>query len=220
MRRQRQLGQTRLQAKPPRAITPRSKDILPFPLTASPKPKSSGPLGAESWTQAGLTILARNGIEAVRIERLAKVLGVTKGSFYWHFKDRPALLDDMLRSWRQRATMGIIERIDRSEVPPADRLKELLKLLRNSPRVSRGADIEAAIRLWGRSDPRVASVVQELDRLRIAHTKTLVEAAHGVRPDSTARAILIYAYILAEGWIGTTMDPEVCEQCESILEGL
>jgi AcrR family transcriptional regulator len=177
-------------------------------------------LDADSWTEAALTILARNGIEAVRIERLAKMLGVTKGSFYWHFKDRPSLLDEMLRSWRQRATLGVIERVERSPVPPAQRLKHLLKLLRTSPRTPRGADIEAAIRLWGRSDPRVASVVQEIDRLRLGHIKTLVEAAHEGRQDATARAALIYAHILAQAWLGTTIDPVIAEQCENILEGL
>jgi AcrR family transcriptional regulator len=194
---------------------------MPFPISASPKAKSTGTLEAEHWTQAALTMLARNGIEAVRVERLAKMLGVTKGSFYWHFKDRPALLDAMLTSWRQRATLGIIDRLERSSVPPAERLRELLKLMRNSPRATRGADIEAAIRLWGHSDPRVAGVVQEIDRLRLAHIKSLVEAAHdGVRQDATARAALIYAYFLSEVWIGNNLDAQTSLQCEAILEGL
>jgi AcrR family transcriptional regulator len=198
----------------------RQNEIMPFPIAASPKAKSTGTLDADNWTQAALTILARNGIEAVRIERLAKMLGVTKGSFYWHFKDRPALLEEMLRSWRQRATLGIIDRLESSDVPPAERLKELLKLMRNTPRAARGADIEAAIRLWGRSDPRVASVVQEIDRLRLGHLKSLVESAHEGRQDASARAVLIYAYFLAEAWIGNNLDAQTCAQCEAILEGL
>jgi AcrR family transcriptional regulator len=192
---------------------------MPFPISAPAKAKTPGPLDAHSWTQAALTILARNGIEAVRIERLAKMLGVTKGSFYWHFKDRPSLLDEMLRTWRQRATLGIIERLENSPVPPAQRLRHLLKLLRNGPHASRGADIEAAIRLWGRSDPRVASVVLEIDRLRLGHIKSLVEAAHDGCEDATARAALIYAHILTHAWIAPTIDEQVFEQCDKILEG-
>jgi AcrR family transcriptional regulator len=198
----------------------RQNKNMPFPISASPKAKSNGTLDADDWTHAALTILSRNGIEAVRVERLAKMLGVTKGSFYWHFKDRPALLDEMLRSWRQRATLGIIDRLERSNVPPAERLRELLKLLRHTPRASRGANIEAAIRLWGHSDPRVASVVREIDRLRLGHIKSLVESAHGDRQDATARAALIYAYVLAEAWIGSNLDAQTCLQCEAILEGL
>jgi AcrR family transcriptional regulator len=193
---------------------------MPFPISASTKAKSNGTLDADDWTHAALTILARNGIEAVRVERLAKMLGVTKGSFYWHFKDRPALLDEMLTSWRQRATLGIIDRLESSDVPPAERLRELLKLMRHTPRASRGADIEAAIRLWGHSDPRVASVVREIDRLRLGHIKSLVESAHDGRQDATARAALIYAYFLAEAWIGSNLDAQTCLQCEAILEGL
>jgi AcrR family transcriptional regulator len=193
---------------------------MPFPLAASPKPKSDGPLDADSWTQAALTILARNGVEAVRVERLAKVLGVTKGSFYWHFKDRRALLDAMLQSWRQRATLCIIDRLERSHFAPAERLKQLLEMLRATPRASRGVDVEASIRLWGRSDPKVASAVKEIDRLRLAHIKSLVEAASGSPVDGTARAALIYSYVLSEAWIATTIDAKVCERCEAILQGL
>lgn len=193
---------------------------MPFPLAASPKPNNGGPLDADSWTQAALTILARNGVEAVRVERLAKVLGVTKGSFYWHFKDRRALLDAMLQTWRQRATLGIIDRLERSHFAPADRLKQLLEMLRATPRAARGADVEAAIRLWGRSDPKVASAVQEVDRLRLAHIKSLVEAANGSAVDGTARAALIYSYVLSEAWIASTIDPKVCGRCEAILQGL
>ena len=72
----------------------RQNEIMPFPISASPKAKSKGTLDADNWTQAALTILARNGIEAVRIERLAKMLGVLLLAFS---KDRPALLNDMLR---------------------------------------------------------------------------------------------------------------------------
>jgi AcrR family transcriptional regulator len=198
----------------------RQNEYMPFPISASPKAKSTGTLDADDWTHAALTILARNGIESVRVERLAKMLGVTKGSFYWHFKDRPALLDEMLRSWRQRATLSIIDRLERSDVPPAERLRELLKLMRHTPRAARGADIEAAIRLWGHSDPRVASVVREIDRLRLGHIKSLVESAHGDRQDATARAALIYSYFLAEAWIGSNLDAQTCLQCEAILEGL
>jgi AcrR family transcriptional regulator len=194
--------------------------LMPFPISAAPKAKSDGPLDADSWTQAALTILARNGIEAVRVERLAKVLGVTKGSFYWHFRDRPALLDAMLQFWRQRATLGIIDRLERSHFAPAERLKQLLEMLRATPRAARGVDVEGAIRLWGRSDPKVASAVQEIDRLRLGHIKSLVEAAHCNPTDATARAALIYSYLLSEAWIVTTVDAKVCERCEEILQGL
>ena len=130
---------------------------MPFPISASPRTKSSGSLDADSWTQAALTILARNGVEAVRVERLAKMLGVTKGSFYWHFKDRPALLDEMLRSWRQRATLGIIDRLEQSNVPPAERLKEMLKMMRNSPRAARKSTVCASATSNRWSKPRTTA---------------------------------------------------------------
>ena len=55
------------------------------------------------WTIAGIAALAEGGVDAVRVERLAKRLGASKGSFYWHFADRPALLQSMLALWEPKA---------------------------------------------------------------------------------------------------------------------
>ena len=59
----------------------------------------SSRLDASAWIEAALEALADGGVEAVRVEPLAKALDVTKGSFYWHFADRRALIDAMLTSW-------------------------------------------------------------------------------------------------------------------------
>ena len=56
-------------------------------------------LDAAAWVAAAFDALADGGIDAVRVEPLAKALGITKGSFYWHFADRRALLDAMLDAW-------------------------------------------------------------------------------------------------------------------------
>jgi AcrR family transcriptional regulator len=69
-------------------------------------------LGRQEWINAGLKALAEHGAEAVRIERLADTLRVTKGSFYWHFKDRGALLEALLEAWQARATNAIIDQVE------------------------------------------------------------------------------------------------------------
>lgn len=190
---------------------------VPFPLTPQTS-KEARQLGAEQWLDAAFHVLARNGVEAVRIEPLAKTLKVTKGSFYWHFKDRAALLDGMLLSWRQRATLGIIDRLERGNVPPAARLRQLLALPRINSSSSRdGADVEAAIRLWGRSDAKAASAVQEIDRLRLGYIRSLVTATHPDARQADAWSMLIYAFMLAEASVGPALEPEICAQCEAIL---
>src|SRR5690606_13043756 len=69
-------------------------------------------LEATAWVDAGIEILVRESIEHVRVERLARELGVTKGSFYWHFKDREDLQAAILDRWFQKATVGVRERAE------------------------------------------------------------------------------------------------------------
>ena len=83
-------------------------------MRAQRKPRSPArpaALDAGAWTDAALEALAGGGIAAVRVEPLAKTLGVTKGSFYWHFADRRALLDAMLARWADGRVAAIRERL-------------------------------------------------------------------------------------------------------------
>src|SRR5215475_9389836 len=68
---------------------------------ASPSPSRLAPLQPTDWIRIGFSQLAREGIESVRIEVLARELGVSKGSFYWHFRDRDELLMQMLEQWER-----------------------------------------------------------------------------------------------------------------------
>jgi AcrR family transcriptional regulator len=181
--------------------------------------KDTGPLDADAWVQAALAVLAESGVDAVRIEPLAKQLAVTKGSFYWHFKDRSALLAATLATWRAHATLDIIARLERDVAAPQDRLRELLALPHKGSRAVRGADIEAAMRLWGRTDPRAADVVRQIDEQRIEYITSLVVATGRHPRREAALATLIYAFILAEAAIGPALDPAAGRQCEEILLG-
>src|SRR2546421_7674785 len=82
-------------------------------------------LDEEAWIEAALDLLVSGTADSVGIEPLAKQLGVTKGSFYWHFRDRAALLSGMLRQWQQRATTGIIARLENTVASPAEKLRLL-----------------------------------------------------------------------------------------------
>src|SRR4029434_6679699 len=65
----------------------------------------TGEVRSESWIEAGLEEIARTGVEGVRVEVLAKSLGVTKGGFYRRFRDRAALLEAMLQNWSEACEM-------------------------------------------------------------------------------------------------------------------
>jgi AcrR family transcriptional regulator len=191
---------------------------MPFQIAAR-EPKSSPRLDAETWIEAALDALAANGVEAVRVERLAKSLGVTKGSFYWHFKDRPALLDAMLQSWRHRATLAIIDRLESGKGSPLDRLKHLVSLPRGDlERPRHGADIEAAIRLWARLDDKAAACITEIDRLRLSYIQTLLTATERFSAeDVKSRAVVIYAYMQGLAAIGGVIEPGLFADCEHFI---
>lgn len=196
-----------------------------YSVPAKRKPRVAAPestrLDASAWINAGLEILAQRGIDGVRIEVLAKRLNVTKGSFYWHFKDRQALLDGMLQDWRKRATLGIIERLEKAQEPPKERLVRLMRLQFESRRAIFGAEMELSIRLWGRHDDNAAEVLAEVDELRLRYIASLLEDCGIARDVASARAVLIYSYMrVSRSLINNERDPHLSDACESVLLGL
>jgi AcrR family transcriptional regulator len=83
------------------------------------------PLTPDDWARTALGAIARSGVDAVAVESVAVELGATKGSFYWHFKNRDALIQAALDRWEQRGTEAVIEQLER-EPDPATRLKKII----------------------------------------------------------------------------------------------
>lgn len=174
-------------------------------------------LEARDWTRAALALLSEQSIDGVRVEPLAKILGVTKGSFYWHFKDRDALLDAMLSDWRQRATVSIIERLDTVDGGPRERLVRLLRLPLAGGASIWGADVELSIRLWGRRDARAKAALEEVDRLRLLYISGLLQACGVAQESANARAILAYSYIRVAATLIEGEAAALRLRCEEIL---
>ena len=80
------------------------------------------------WIEAGLRALADGGPDAVRVEPLARALGVTRGGFYWHFTGRSALLAEMLDTWERSTTDEVVERLEREGGDASAKLRRLLAL--------------------------------------------------------------------------------------------
>ena len=150
---------------------------------------------AQDWIVAGMAVLGEQGADAVRVEPLARALGVTKGSFYWHFRDRDALLRAMLEHWQGFATQAIIDRIDALGGTPAARLRALVVTTGRGKRTPR---IENAIRAWGARDRDVRAVLQSVDARREAYVRNLL-VEHGLTPaQATARARILYLAMIGE----------------------
>jgi AcrR family transcriptional regulator len=155
-------------------------------------------LTPEQWVEAATELLCDNGIDAVRVDVVAKILKVTRGSFYWHFKDRNDLLAKLLEAWRIATTEQIIERFETHRGDPHELVKELLSLPFRGRAAARAARIELAIRAWARREDMARRAVDDVDSRRISYIAqcfsslgfSLVEARH--------RAFLLYAYEVAE----------------------
>ena len=165
-----------------------------MPARAKPKDKVIR-LDAQAWIAAGFDALADGGIGAVRVEPLAKSLAITKGSFYWHFADRRALLDAMFAAWTEGRIAAIRQQTERGE--PAAVLRTLADLYTRHANL-RGLTIELAIRALARTDERAAGAVRDVDRERLQHVGRLFAGLGWPRAEAQARAILFYSYLFGQ----------------------
>jgi len=146
------------------------------------------------WLVAGLESLRRAGVGGVRVERLAADLGITKGSFYWHFRNRGELLDALLEHWSREMTDVEFERIQAMQAGLAGRLQALAEDV-----LEKGIGrYDPAIRAWARTDRRVAAAVGQVDRRRVRALSGFFEQG-GFKPaDARTRARLFYTFLLGE----------------------
>ena len=156
-------------------------------------------LDAQAWIAAAFDALADGGIDAVRVEPLAKSLGITKGSFYWHFADRRALIDALLAVWAEGRITAIRQQAA-APGEPAAVLRELADLYTHRANV-RGLAIELAIRSLARTDESAANAVRAVDRERLQLVGKLFAGLDWPRGDAQARAILFYSYLFGQSLI-------------------
>jgi AcrR family transcriptional regulator len=158
-------------------------------------------LTRQDWIDRGLLLLGNSGVEAVRVEPLAKLLGVTKGSFYWHFKNREDLLMALLQAWIDLETDGIIAQVDALEGDGYQKLLALFELA-----VQDYGQIETAIRAWATIDVKIAAVVAQVDRRRLDYTRDMFLQIGFTPFEAIVRARLVYYALIGEFMIGTERD--------------
>jgi AcrR family transcriptional regulator len=140
-----------------------------------------------SWIDEGLRALAAGGPDAVRIEALARALGVTKGGFYWHFDGRPALLEEMLDAWERVVIDEVIDRVEGGGGDARAKLGRLFGLALSSRDLLK---IELAIRDWARRDKTVAKRVRRIDNRRMQYMRSLFGAFCDNEDDVEARCMV------------------------------
>src|SRR5574337_1266206 len=156
------------------------------------KPRAQ--LDRSAWVNAATEILAENGLPGLRVELLAKRLKVTKGSFYWHFKDRSDLLQSVLLAWKEGRIRDIVKQ---TQCAPGDERAQIYRLMElyRASRSRRGMLIELAVRDWAQRDPVPAAVVGEVDDCRLQCARQLFLACGMSVQEATSRSLLLYAYV-------------------------
>src|SRR5262249_30527298 len=145
-----------------------------------------------SWIEQGLRALAAGGPDAVRIEPLARALGVTKGGFYWHFEDRGALLEEMLDEWERVNVDEVIERVEGLGGAARTRLRHLSAIAASGDEALSidPLEIDLAVRDWARRDRKVARRLRRVDNRRMDYMRSLFSEFCPDPDDVEARCIL------------------------------
>jgi len=147
-------------------------------------------LGKPDWIRHGLRTLARDGANALKVGPMADGLNVSRGSFYWHFRDIADFRAQLLQAWQEQATDRVIQDLEARKDRP-DRLKQLMRRAFTGNR-----SLDRAIRSWAAEDRAVAAIVASVDARRVTYIAKMLAAA-GVEGQKALRraAFLYWAYL-------------------------
>jgi len=155
------------------------------------------------WTEAGLRALGAGGPDAVRIEALAAELGVTKGGFYGHFKDRQALLDEMLDTWERVSTREVIDQVEREGGDAKVKLRRAGVLTFSDWLLP----IDLAVRNWSRRDQTVAERLRRVDNQRMTYMRSLFGTFCSDEDDLEARCMLAFSLLIGNHFMAADHGP-------------
>lgn len=161
-----------------------------MPIQANTRTTDRQPrLTGDDWVEAALALLVQDGIEAVQITVLARKLGVTRGSFYWHFDSREELLAALLGEWRARNTGVMVEAIADTQTLD-DGILALFSVWTDHSRFD--PQFDQAIRDWARYADDLRPVLQAEDDARVAAISGFFQRHDYVPTEAFIRARIIY----------------------------
>lgn len=152
------------------------------------KPERSSRLSADDWARAALDVIAEEGVAAVAVEPLARSLGVTKGSFYWHFPSRDALLQAALESWEQGELEDVFAQLE-AITDPRQRMRELFRKVAHEVR----SHVIYSELLKALDHPIVQPVMQRVSKRRLDYLTLAFRQVGMARSQAQHRAHLTYA---------------------------
>jgi AcrR family transcriptional regulator len=155
------------------------------------------------WIEEGLQALAAGGPDAVRVEALAKTLGVTKGGFYGHFADRNALLEEMLDTWERASTDEVLARVESEGGDVKTKLRRAGALTFSDKLLP----IDLAIRDWSRREPAVAERLRRVDNRRMDFLRSQFAEFAADPADVEARSTLAFTLAIGNHFMAADHGP-------------
>lgn len=141
------------------------------------------------WLRTALDIFVAEGIDAVRITRLASDLGVTRGSFYWHFQNREDLINSLVSYWKDKNTAAITESMSQAS-SLADGIFRFFETCIDDALFDPRLDL--ALREWARRSPRIHELVENEDQARIDSLRHFYHRHDYPMPQALIRARVLY----------------------------
>ena len=169
----------------------------------------TGRLSRDDWIRGALELLSTTGVEDVKVVLLAERLGVTSGSFYWHFKNRRELYDALLDYWEREMTDAAIEAAKRFEGPPKERIWRLMEQV-----MAAGlARFDLAVWHWAQSDAAARTVFRRTLNKRFAFAKWMFMQAGFSETQAEARGRMMVVYMMGE----STLIPDAPSKRKKLL---
>ena len=144
----------------------------------------------DQWVQVALETLQEEGVEGVKIERLARSLGIAKAGFYWHFSDRDELLSDMLEFWTREYTEIVTKGLPKLAAQPRQRLLETMKMIAEL----KLNKYELPMLSWAAIDENAAKAVRKVYDIRFKYLRAIFEELgfRGADMEMRAKMFLVY----------------------------
>ncbi|WP_160116460.1 TetR/AcrR family transcriptional regulator [Ruegeria sp. AU67] len=153
--------------------------------------RSTGRVSKRDWLEKALEVFVLGGIEAVRVNDLARKLDVAKSGFYWHFRDRAELLEAMKHYWVDEFSRQLIEGTHSQDSTLRDRLISLVKAIRSKE----SGKLDLAFTAWAQTDPSIQALVDQVRDIRVAFIKELLSETGFSDAEVISRARIFVVYV-------------------------
>jgi AcrR family transcriptional regulator len=180
----------------------------------SKKPKKR--VSKAEWLEKALQVFRQEGEPGVKIESLARQLSVNKAGFYWHFRDRSDLLEQLLDYWEKEYTRVVTENSILRNLAPADRLLAVMNMIFDHNL----AELDVHFNAWALKDPLVGRKVRRVILLRVKFMKRLFLEAGLEEEQADMRAKLFVGYESNEGLMFRFTSKESAKQCRELRHKL